>query len=107
MKKLTLILTAMALVLVGATAVLAQDLPQALKGVNLNTAQGLTDAQAQQVRGCFTPYNPGISNAYGHVLDNYRNNRGNMSFNAVGVLRTLKFSGPHFLNPPYPAPPGF
>jgi hypothetical protein len=52
MKRVTVILMALALVLAGATVVLAQDLPQALKGVNLSTAQVLTDAQAQQIRGC-------------------------------------------------------
>jgi hypothetical protein len=53
MKRVTVILMALALVLAGATVVLAQDVPQALKGVNLSTAQALTDAQAQQIRGAY------------------------------------------------------
>jgi len=55
MKRLTVILVMLALVLIGATAVLAQDVPQALQGVNLSSAQVVTPAQAQQIRGA----NPG------------------------------------------------
>jgi cell division protein YceG involved in septum cleavage len=64
MKRLTVILMALALVLAGATLVLAQDVPQALKGVNLTTAQVVTPAQAQQIRGAAgTDNNNGIFTA--------------------------------------------
>jgi hypothetical protein len=51
MKKLAVMMTVIALVMVGATMALAQDVPQALKGVNLTSAQVVSNAQAQQVRG--------------------------------------------------------
>ncbi len=51
MKRVTVILMVLALVLAGAMAVLAQDVPQALQGVNLSAAQVVNDTQAQQIRG--------------------------------------------------------
>jgi cell division protein YceG involved in septum cleavage len=63
MKKLAVILMTLALVLAGATLVLAQDVPQALKGVNLATAQVVTSTQAQQIRGASTINNAGLTNA--------------------------------------------
>lgn len=68
MKRLTVFLLVLAMALMGATTVMAAGLPQALHGVNLATAQPLTDAQAQQIRGAAysgpppgigTPTNPG------------------------------------------------
>ncbi len=55
MKKLAVILMVTALILSGATALLAAGLPQALNGVDLATAQPISDAQAQQIRGAAQP----------------------------------------------------
>ncbi len=55
MKRFAVVLMATALVLMGATALLAADLPQALRGVDLASAQPLTNAQAQEIRGAAQP----------------------------------------------------
>jgi hypothetical protein len=67
MKRLTVCLLVLALALMGATAVMAASLPQALNGVNLATAQPLTDVQAQQIRGASAidkGLPPGLLNQY-------------------------------------------
>jgi hypothetical protein len=76
MKRLTVILMALALVLAGATCVLAkgvpqaqprinQALPQALQGVNLTSAQVVTPDQARIIRGAAPPPQlSGLNTAY-------------------------------------------
>ncbi|MBM4294112.1 MAG: hypothetical protein FJ126_04310 [Deltaproteobacteria bacterium] len=51
MRKLIVALMVGSLVLAGIGLATAADLPQALKGVDLKTAQQVTDTQAQNVRG--------------------------------------------------------
>jgi hypothetical protein len=51
MRKLIVALMVGSLVLAGIGLATAADLPQALKGVDLKTAQQVTDTQAQTVRG--------------------------------------------------------
>jgi hypothetical protein len=58
MKKLTAGVLVALMVVMGAALATAADLPQALKGVNLSTAQALTPDQAQQVRGTAPPSGP-------------------------------------------------
>jgi hypothetical protein len=60
MRKLTVVLMVVSLMLKGVTLAAAANLPQALKGVDLKAAQQVTDTQAQTVRGAAqgTPTNP-------------------------------------------------
>ena len=59
MKKLTVILMVVSLMLTGVALAAAANLPQALKGVDLKAAQQVTDTQAQTVRGAAQgPANP-------------------------------------------------
>jgi hypothetical protein len=107
MKRVTVILTVLALVLAGATVVLAQDVPQALKGVNLSTAQALTPAQAQQIRGTASPRNSMGLNTTLYILSEYHEfgHPGVGPANGSGVNFHLQDSG----TPPYPpyfTPPG-
>lgn len=65
MKRVTVVLMATALILMGATALMAAGLPQALQGVDLASAQPLTNAQAQEIRGAAQPNTlpPGFAKA--------------------------------------------
>jgi hypothetical protein len=60
MKKLTVVLLVASLMLTGVALAAAGTQPQALKGVDLKSAQKVTDTQAQTVRGAAqgTPTNP-------------------------------------------------
>ncbi len=58
MKKLTAGVLVALMVVMGAALATAAELPQALKGVDLSTAQALTPDQAQQVKGTAAPDTP-------------------------------------------------
>ena len=60
MRKLTVALMVVSLMLTGVAMVAAADLPQALQGVDLKAAQQVNNSQAQTVRGAAqgTPTNP-------------------------------------------------
>jgi hypothetical protein len=51
MRKLTVALMVLSLVLTGVAIAAAADLPQALQGVDLKAAQQVNNSQAQTVRG--------------------------------------------------------
>ncbi len=65
MKRLTAALTVAVLVLWGATALVAADLPPGLQGV-LTPDQALTDAEMQQLRG--TDFGSGLRTALDATL---------------------------------------
>ena len=58
MKKLTAGVLVALMVVMSAALATAAESPQALKGVNLSTSQGLTPHPAQQVRGAAAPNSP-------------------------------------------------